>query len=497
MNFELYILLSDTCNFRCSHCLNSSGPASSRWRISKQEILQLADLIENESRIEEIHFSGGEPTLLLDTMIEIQKAVQRSVRYAITTNGWLGSRFDEVLNQVHLDRVTFSYDKFHEDFLAPDRLKAAIKHCTTKGVAAEINFVFDDLADLALSNIFHGAGARIRFSKLIQSGRGSEGHPSRLIDKEAIHQTCPSLQSRGNERHLEKIIFLPGEGLSSCCGPLTFDKLAKPGFATSPPRINDFETNGLRKQLRAGTFSAQANQLGIDIANIEFGSPCEACTLLYAQNRELPSLSELARQKDAVTFHPASRHLPPSHSKALFPLFEEKYVYLAAPETIRSWNIEGTEKPNSIETRPLHQVKSEAALDFVMKSFYQRHHRYYSDQEIQKADAAGREYFKWNLQGSVYIKGGEIVGAVFGNIYERHAAAKQKTFHIGYWGLAETGLERHEARWIKRDWLRNLFEFTSRGSFPVDAGVNFFNEPAIALVKSRGFQLRWLRLDRK
>lgn len=122
------ILLLETCNFECPHCVRIDEPMAPGYQLSFRQLqLCLSDCRTLES-IDWVHFSGGEPTLwaegdrdLVDLLLEIAKA---GYTPAFTTNG---SSFVDY-NKCHdfLKRyvsrsttrltVWLSIDTFHRNF---------------------------------------------------------------------------------------------------------------------------------------------------------------------------------------------------------------------------------------------------------------------------------------------------------------------------------------------------------------------------------------------
>src|SRR5271168_3964517 len=91
-DYELYLVLSDLCNFSCAHCINSSGPKGSRWDLAQDAVEALASQINAVSRVKALHFTGGEPSLRMSQIRRLQSLLGSKTSFAMTTNGWFVDR---------------------------------------------------------------------------------------------------------------------------------------------------------------------------------------------------------------------------------------------------------------------------------------------------------------------------------------------------------------------------------------------------------------------
>lgn len=192
---ELYIVLSDLCNFSCSHCLNSSGPKSVKYRMTSDDVLSVARYINESLSIQKIHFSGGEPTLHLNLIEDIQKSVERPMRYAITTNAWLGRTPEKLFQRIKLDEVIVSYDKFHSPFVDVGVIANFIDRALEKDIRVTLSWVYEHLSEIADAKPLLKTGVKFHPARLIKSGRQEQTPGSEFAAQSQILKgTCPSFE---------------------------------------------------------------------------------------------------------------------------------------------------------------------------------------------------------------------------------------------------------------------------------------------------------------
>lgn len=178
---EIIFAPTGRCNLRCSHCRVSRGPAE----LSASEAVAFLDSCA-EGGVERVGFSGGEPFLRLDFLVELSRAVvDRGLFFdRLMTNGdwWAGSRelrssLEAVFEAGFDGIVGLSYDAYHGQ--APERVAeflGAVFDIWGRKDAAEILSVRspDDAAFLRdLAAVAASLGGRVE-SEL--------GEPSRIVD---------------------------------------------------------------------------------------------------------------------------------------------------------------------------------------------------------------------------------------------------------------------------------------------------------------------------
>jgi organic radical activating enzyme len=175
----------------------------------------LAETVNCNQIISQVHFTGGEPSLFLEEIKALQKLINRPVLYAMTTNG------SNPISSIKLDEIIFSYDKFHSPFITPEEIIAVADDAKQRGLSVVVNSVFSDVSDIAAQTIFSAHQIQVVPSRIVYSGRAKTQNTAlSWKDTSALAQTCPSIQREQRRNEREKIMFIPTKGFTPCCGPL-------------------------------------------------------------------------------------------------------------------------------------------------------------------------------------------------------------------------------------------------------------------------------------
>ena len=493
--YELYLVLSDLCNFSCAHCINSSGPKATRWNLDSEAVEALAEEINATPEVKAVHFTGGEPSLRLPQIRKLQSSLRHVKSYAMTSNGWFVDRSIGLLDEFKLNELTLSYDKFHRPFIEGTKLLPLIRHAQASGTQVTLNFVFEDLADLAEAEPFMETGATILTSRMVSAGRAEELGAD-WSDSRAIDRSCPSMDPDQRRRDdIEKIVHIPGRGFTPCCGPLAFDDLAEESFTFSK-KLANYEANPLRTELGKGSFRAQAKDLGIDLEGTKLRSACDACRLLYGTHgATLPSLGRLFSQKEETAYYPSSERLDSSHESLLKQKFVVSYVYTASPEILPE--ADATPAPDGLLGAPLHSDDIAAVIAFTEENYFSQFPESYPESAREAFRVQATAYFaRPDVHGRVYRKDGKLVACLYAHEYPSHPGLGEPTVHVGYWGYAREAVNLADARWIRTDWWRALREWNRDGRL-IDVSIDSFNTSALRWIEKSGFKRQMLRLDRK
>ena len=138
---DLRISVTDRCNFRCPYCMPAEIYGERYKFLPKDQVLSF-EQIEKIARVfadlgvSKIRLTGGEPLLRQDLDLLVQMLIQIPgiEDLALTTNGYLLTRFAEKLHEAGLKRITISIDTIDE---------ALFKEMN--GVNAELNTVLQGL----------------------------------------------------------------------------------------------------------------------------------------------------------------------------------------------------------------------------------------------------------------------------------------------------------------------------------------------------------------
>lgn len=131
------ILVTNKCNFKCEHCF---------WGKPEKEESIKAGLLEYvickcfENNISHICFSGGEPVLYLDNIVEVMRTYRNKFsKISICTNGYWGDN-DIVINKFKIagiNNIELSYDTYHSKFIDFEIIKNIIMQAKKNDVTVK------------------------------------------------------------------------------------------------------------------------------------------------------------------------------------------------------------------------------------------------------------------------------------------------------------------------------------------------------------------------
>ncbi|HEX4360565.1 MAG TPA: GTP 3',8-cyclase MoaA [Pseudonocardia sp.] len=119
---DLRVSLTDRCNLRCTYCMPAEGLdwAPSEELLSNDEIVRLVRIGVHQLGIDEVRFTGGEPTLRkgLEDILSRVAALSPRPEISLTTNGIGLARRARALAAAGVDRLNVSLDT-----LSPERFQ--------------------------------------------------------------------------------------------------------------------------------------------------------------------------------------------------------------------------------------------------------------------------------------------------------------------------------------------------------------------------------------
>ncbi|HEY2206780.1 MAG TPA: GTP 3',8-cyclase MoaA [Pseudonocardia sp.] len=111
---DLRVSLTDRCNLRCTYCMPAEGLdwTPTAQLLSDEEIVRLVGIGVSRLGIEEVRFTGGEPTLRrgLESILSRVSALRPRPDISLTTNGIGLSRRAAALAAAGVDRLNVSLD---------------------------------------------------------------------------------------------------------------------------------------------------------------------------------------------------------------------------------------------------------------------------------------------------------------------------------------------------------------------------------------------------
>ncbi|MDF2986039.1 MAG: radical superfamily enzyme [Eubacterium sp.] len=202
---HISIMISNECNYNCSHCIESSSlNESERLPLSKLTgLIDAAGIISaSENGNLRISFTGGEPFLHFNDLLECAKTAKRNGAYRIDciTNCFWAADFDNALKLLKevknagIDHLSFSYDQYHSSFIELEQIKNAFKAAVESGIEIKFKII-----------LFKGSERAYEFLEKI-----SDITPGKRFSMEEL----PGLPL-GRAMNLERAMFLFGEGIPS------------------------------------------------------------------------------------------------------------------------------------------------------------------------------------------------------------------------------------------------------------------------------------------
>ena len=129
------ILVTNTCNFNCAHCF--WGNIESKKVISISQLNNILSLCD-ENGIKKICFSGGEPVLYLDNIVQALNPIKNKfTEISICTNGYWGrtaNNICKILKANNITTIELSYDRYHAQYCTEECLKSVVKESQRIGI---------------------------------------------------------------------------------------------------------------------------------------------------------------------------------------------------------------------------------------------------------------------------------------------------------------------------------------------------------------------------
>ena len=151
----VYWNLTQACNFRCAHCLYNDTEYSSKYDLSTEQALNLADELI-EAGVVSVNLSGGEAFLRPDCMDIVRRFKENNVAVHLFTNASLLT--DEIIDELaelfnpYTDEVLISLDAATDETFRKIRrsdkfskINENIKKLTDKGVFVITSFTINSI----------------------------------------------------------------------------------------------------------------------------------------------------------------------------------------------------------------------------------------------------------------------------------------------------------------------------------------------------------------
>ena len=222
---HLAIMLTRRCNMSCAHCSVESSPKI-KGEPSAAELLE-AVRAAHKSGVQSILFTGGEPMLREEVLVELLRECQSlGLSTALASNGFWGKTPERArqtvarLKEAGLQLTTISYDRYHADYQGP---QPAVNIARAVGEAKlTINISVTRTAqetdlDAIVAPFAEVPNANLRFYDVQPIGRARDFEPGTLrgeLGGFCNACTAPALTDDGR--------------LTACNGPSYFSDAASP-----------------------------------------------------------------------------------------------------------------------------------------------------------------------------------------------------------------------------------------------------------------------------
>ncbi len=269
---SLSIVLGNACTFKCRHCAIVGTP---KPQLSVAEISLLINTI-NRVRFDNLLLVGGEPTLYIPVINELMSAVEYSPRVIVTTNGGFADteeRAIETLRQIErLNEVQLSYDRFHQEFLAIEKVGNLKKSCDSLGLRFSVILTIKSPVELSMIAQLRKFGDfTIGVQKVVPYGAAKENrisfeYPS--FDKEILARSCPNK---------DNMVYVCGRGFSVCDIP----RRGYEGYFFET--VEELQASGFYRKITSCNFGDLLREVGVnaDTLSADCSCPCVLCEKVF------------------------------------------------------------------------------------------------------------------------------------------------------------------------------------------------------------------------
>lgn len=276
------INLGYSCNYRCRHCVTSSGPDKKDTSLTEDEIHLLCETIQKH-RPQTILFTGGEPTLfteVLNRIVEAHPALE-TAKVMITSNGWYGSserNTEKILSEIKkLDAVQMSFDVFHGNESKTSYVKTISEYCKKRGIEFNVTMCLTNPMDLVKAQpLLKDLQVNVIFQPVITTGRAAEnnlGFYYPAFEQETLNKKCPSASA----------VYVPQQGFSHCASSLVYGK--DPLNKAISPSIEAHAQSDFYQELSTLTMGELAEKYKVDTSSLpaSLSHVCHLCEYIHCK----------------------------------------------------------------------------------------------------------------------------------------------------------------------------------------------------------------------
>lgn len=270
------VIPGNKCELACSHCANSSGPKYNNV-LSEKEINSIINTL-NDNKFPMLIFTGGEPTLYIETINKILKGLSYSPYVSITTNGTFALREgSKKLDQIQrLDHIQLSCDELHDN--VDDKLIAELKkYSKANGIEFSISYCLQKPTDIINAHLIQKThDVKLTFERVTGAGRAKVTNSSfqfPVFDETVLEKKCPNFDS---------ITFICDKGYSQCCSNLNFNHSSNYTFKSELDELLSSDFYRLTSSL---SFSELAKKFNVSTDNLppEMSLECNLCEYILTK----------------------------------------------------------------------------------------------------------------------------------------------------------------------------------------------------------------------
>lgn len=196
------LALTYRCNNKCSHCYLSENKSDDE--LTKQQWKNIIDKLWNIG-IPQVVFTGGEPFLRKDTLIELAEYSKKFICGIITNGTLITPEIAKELKRVELDWIQITLEssdpKIHDDMVgregAFNQTVNGIKNCVSAGVPVSINATLTNKNYLELNHLIDYASnqldvTHVSTNAIISAGRGTKAKLECGVPEKELNEVLKS-----------------------------------------------------------------------------------------------------------------------------------------------------------------------------------------------------------------------------------------------------------------------------------------------------------------
>lgn len=307
----LSFLITNRCNAACDICCLQCSPENTEV-MDISVIKRYLDEAKALGDVEEIGFSGGEPFLYPELLVEAARYTHDvcGLPVSVVTNGFWGANPEKgkkliaELVQSGVRSVRISADRHHQEYVPAEAVKNAINIAFMAGVLKEIT-IMDTRDQRGLAETIEALRPEIYKSKiayypLVLTDRVRSNPAVKLTDENIFHQfprdKCFCADMRGAQINSDGWIY-------ACCSQFAFDiprlRLGRVGemtLAEAKKIINEDPFLDLIRRCGLGTLADMAEELGHPVKE-KYALSCELCHDMLCKEELVRKLEPLVIKK--------------------------------------------------------------------------------------------------------------------------------------------------------------------------------------------------------